>query len=260
MDLSVITVTWNSEKYIAEQIRSVISACAGISFEQFVVDNGSSDGTVSIVETPRQGGTPVRLIKNNHNAGFAKANNQAAKMAEGDYILFLNPDMRLTEGSLATWLNWMRERPQVGISGCRLITKGGELNIEAMPRRFPTLWDQLMVILKIPHFFPGVLNNYLYCDKDFNQEQTVDSVRGSCMLVRREIIERLGFAFDPRYYFWFEDVDLCRETKRLGFDAIYTPIVSAVDAVGTSFKKRNVVWKQFQLIRSMIKYFWKWGI
>ncbi|MSU75483.1 MAG: glycosyltransferase family 2 protein [Candidatus Magasanikbacteria bacterium] len=255
MDISIITVTWNSEKHIAEQIRSVISACSGISFEQIVVDNGSGDGTIEIIE---KNFPSVKFIKNNHNAGFGIANNQAVKMALGEYVLFLNPDMRLTDGSLAIWLKWMGERPKVGISGCRLVTEDGGLNLEAMPRRFPLVWDQLLVILKIPHVFPSVLNHYLYRDKDFSKEQNVDSLRGSCMLVRHELIEKLGYAFDPRYYIWFEDVDLCREAKRLGFEVAYTPIVSATDAVGKSFKKRNVFWKQFQLIQSMLKYFWKW--
>lgn len=255
MDVSIITVTWNSEEHIAEQIRSVISACEGISFEQIVVDNGSSDSTVEIVQ---KNFPNVKLIKNNHNAGFGQANNQAAKMAQGEYILFLNPDMRLEEGSLTKWLAWTRERPKVGISGCRLVTQSGELNLEAMPRRFPRVLDQLMIVLKMPHLFPSVLSHYLYRDKDFSKEQSVDSVRGSCMLVRRELIEKLGFAFDPRYYFWFEDVDLCREAKRLEYEVVYTPVVSAVDAVGTSFKKRNLIWKQFQLLKSMVTYFWKW--
>ena len=254
MDLSIITVTWNSSKHIAEQIRSVISACGGISFEQIVVDNRSSDDTVETVKKFPS----VQLIQNKKNQGFSFANNQAATIAQGEFFLFLNADMRLEQGSIKKWIEWMKARPAVGISGCRLLTEYGKLNFNATPRRFPTWFDQLMVILKLPHLFPSFLNTYLYRDKDFNQEQAVDSVRGSCMLVRREFIQKLGYTFDPRYFVWFEDVDVCREAKRLGYTVMYTPIVSAVDAVGSSFKKRNIVWKQYQLIRSMFTYFWKW--
>ena len=96
--------------------------------------------------------------------------------------------------------------------------------------------------------------------KDFNSdsEQEVDSVRGSFMLVRRELIDKLGWGFDPRYFFWFEDVDLCREAKRLGFKVVYTPIVSCVDYFGQSFKQRTSIWKQKIFSRSMLTYFQKW--
>ena len=257
MYLSIITVTWNSEQHISEQIRSVISGCAGISFEQLVVDNGSSDRTVEII---KKDFPEIQLIANNQNQGFSAANNQAAERASGKYLLFLNADMKVGEGSLSKLVAWMDEHPDVGIVGPKLTDEQGQLNLNALPRRFPTLLNQLAIILKIPHLFPRVLNHYLYHDLDFTKEQEVDSVRGSCMLVRREIIKSLGWAFDPRYFIWFEDVDLCREATKLKWKVMYTPVVSCVDLVGTSFKKRNFWWKQFQLIRSMITYFWKWGI
>ena len=88
----------------------------------------------------------------------------------------------------------------------------------------------------------------------------MDSVRGSFMLARREFIEKLNRAFDERFFIWFEDVDLCREAKQLGYKVIYNPVISCVDLVGQSFKKRSVFWKQWQFFRSMFKYFVKWGL
>ena len=86
----------------------------------------------------------------------------------------------------------------------------------------------------------------------------MDSVRGSFMIMRREVYEKLGWAFDPRYFIWFEDVDLCREVKKMGLKVVYTPVISCVDYVGQSFKKRTTLWKQKQFIKSMAQYFWKW--
>jgi GT2 family glycosyltransferase len=96
--------------------------------------------------------------------------------------------------------------------------------------------------------------------KDFKPdvEQEVDSVRGSFMLMRREVYEKLGWAFDPRYFIWFEDVDICREVKRLGFKVVHTPIISCVDYIGQSFKQRTTLWKQKQFTKSMLQYFQKW--
>ena len=173
--------------------------------------------------------------------------------------MFLNPDMRVQPGSLDVMVAWMRARPKVGLASCLLVNEKGEANPEAQPRRFPTWPDQLVILLKLHHLFPKLIERYLFKDFDPRKEQVVDSVRGSFMMTRREIYERLGWAFDPRYFIWFEDVDLCREAKRLKWKVMYTPTVSCVDLVGTSFKKRNFWWKQGQFIKSMITYFWKWG-
>lgn len=256
MDLSIVTITWNSAEHIVEQIRSVQRGCKNISYEQIIVDNGSTDGTVDTVGAIHE--FSLRVIENTHNAGFSAANNQGYQESRGEFLLFLNPDTIVQEGSLDMLVDWMRKHPDVGIAGCKLTNEKGEFNELAKPRRFPTWKDQLAIVLKIPHLFPSVLNRYTYKGFDPEKEQVVDSVRGSFMCVRRELLQKLGWAFDPRYYIWFEDVDLCREAKRHGFKVIYTPIISCVDLVGTSFRKQNLLWKQFQLIRSMVKYFLKW--
>lgn len=253
----MITVTWNSADLILEQIMSVKVGCSNLSSEQFVVDNASVDKTVELIE---QNYLEVKLLKNNKNEGFASSNNQAAKLAQGEFLLFLNPDMRVEEGSLDKMVEWMRSRPDVGLASCKLVDEQGNLNANALPRRFPTVWDQMAIILKLPHLFPNIVNHYLF--KDFNPEieQEVDSVRGSFMMLRRSVYEKLGWAFDPRYFIWFEDVDLCREVKKMGLKVVYIPIISCIDYVGQSFKKRNTLWKQKQFIKSMAQYFWKWRI
>lgn len=91
-----------------------------------------------------------------------------------------------------------------------------------------------------------------------DKEQEVDSVRGSFMIMRREVFEKLGFAFDPRYFIWFEDVDICREVQRLGYKVVHTPIISCVDYIGQSFKQRTTLWKQKNFTKSMLQYFQKW--
>ncbi len=254
----MITVTWNASEHIVNQIRSVFSGYKNISAEYILIDNNSSDGTVAVVETWHATSLPIRIIKNTNNIGFAAANNQGLKSARGGFLLFLNPDMRVQEGSLDKIIDWMKKHPDIGIAGCRLVDKNGNFNPEAGPRRFPKVWEMMAMALKLHHLFPSILNKYLM--KDFNpeKEQEVDSVRGSFMLVRRELVQKLGWAFDPRYYIWFEDVDLCREAKRLGYKVVYTPIISCIDYVGQSFKKRDTYWKQKKFTLSMLKYFQKW--
>ena len=131
---------------------------------------------------------------------------------------------------------YMDSRPEVGIVSCKLVDESGQLN-KKTARGVSPVFGISWRFFKIPHFFPSVLHRYQYFDLDLNKEQEVDSVRGSFMLARREFIEKLNRAFDERFFIWFEDVDLCREAKQLGYKVIYNPVISCVDLVGQSFKK-----------------------
>ncbi|OGH88647.1 MAG: hypothetical protein A3J93_00950 [Candidatus Magasanikbacteria bacterium RIFOXYC2_FULL_42_28] len=255
MDISVITVNTNDKERIIAQIASVKNGAVGLNFEQIISDNGSSDGSVAEIKSKF---SEVKIILNNKNIGFGGANNVAAKISSGRYLLFLNPDMRVAPDSLKTLITWADKHPRLGIASCKLVKETGEFNPDTSPRRFPKLFDQIIILLKLSHLFPSLLNKYLYHDLNHDSEQAVDSVRGSFMLMRRELFDKLGFAFDPRYFIWFEDVDTCREAKRLGYEVIYTPIISCVDYVGQSFKKLPSLQKQKWFTASMVKYFQKW--
>lgn len=284
MELSIITVTWNSKNTIGRLIDSIPNAVfdpktgRSLSYEHWVVDNASTDGTVDSLQEKYGQETVsghtmssesfeysseiiprVRLWKNSKNEGFGAANNWAFHRSSGDFILFLNPDMKLEPSSLYEAVEWMRSHHDVGIMSPRLVTETGEVNLNAGPRRFPTVWNQLVIVFKVPHVFPKVLDHYLMKDFDYSKEQEVDSVRGSFMLARHDFFEKLGTAFDPRYFFWFEDVDMCREAWKNNYKVVYNPAIQAVDYVGQSFKQRTTLWKQKNFTESMVKYFKKWG-
>ncbi len=255
MILSLITVSYNSGEKLLAQIQSVIKASEGLSYEHIISDNGSTDGSI---EQVRKQFSQVKIIENGGNLGFAKANNNALALTSGKFLLFLNPDMRLTSKSLSTLVNWMEQHPKVGIASCKLTDEYGNFNHQSTPRRFPRLSDQVAILLKLPHIFPSILNHYLYAGFNPDIEQEVDSVQGSFLLTRREIITKLGWAFDPRYFIWFEDVDLCREVHKRGYTIMYSPIISCVDYIGQSFKHQTLYWKQKQVSKSMLQYFKKW--
>ncbi len=255
MKLSIITVTWNSAELIIKQLASAKKGATHISIEQIVVDNGSTDATVALV---KQQHPDVQVIANTENKGFGGANTQGVNISTGEYLLFLNPDMLVTEGSLDVIVAWMDAHTDVGIVSPKLVDEHGKLNDDATPRRFPRLWEQIALLLKLPHLFPHLLDGYYMKSFDADVEQDVDSVRGSFMLMRREMVNKLGWAWDPRYFIWYEDVDICREAKRLGYRVVHTPVITAVDYVGQSFKKRTTLWKQQQFTKSMLTYFRKW--
>ncbi|MBU0546185.1 glycosyltransferase family 2 protein [Patescibacteria group bacterium] len=254
MDLSIITVNYNDKK-IFEQLVSTREGAIGLEFEQIVSDNASADGSLQEIKTVFP---DVKIVENASNIGFGSANNSGLKISKGEFVLFLNPDMKVEPGSLKKIVDWMRIRPDVGIASCKLVDENGLINKDASPRKFPGFWNQTAILLKLPHLFPSVLNSYLYKNFDFEKEQEVDSVRGAFMLVRRELLAKLGWGFDPRYYIWFEDVDTCRECWRHGFKVVYTPIISCVDFVGQTFKKQPSILKQKWFTESMVKYFKKW--
>ncbi len=255
MKLSVITVTWNSASHIAEQIRSVLKAGMNSDYEHIIVDNASSDQTVAIIKSQFP---TIRLIENDRNRGFAAANNQAVELATGDVILFLNPDMTVEEKALEELITWSTAHATVGIIGGALYSPQGELSPQALPRRLPRPLDQLAIILKIAHVFPRLLDMYHYHGRDWSKEQRVDSVRGSFLAVKRDLIQKLGRAFDERYFIWFEEVDLCRAALTYGYEVWYVPTIKAVDWFGQSFRQRPSIWRQRQFTQSMLSYFKKW--
>lgn len=255
LDLSIITVTHQSEKQIESLIQSVHLGCHNVSYEHIVVDNGSSDQTVSLIQSSK---LPVTFLPQESNLGFSAANILGYKQSKGRYLLFLNPDMEVEEAGLDKMIEWMQSRPKAGIAGCLLLDQQGKFNPEASPRRFPKLRHQFLLLLKLQNVFPKALNSYLYKDLDLTKEQEVDSVRGSFMLMRREFIESVGWPFDPLYYIWFEDVDICREAWKRGYSVCYAPIIACKDAIGQSFKQRDRHWRFRQYAESLHRYFKKW--
>lgn len=255
MHLSIITVTWNSSEHIARQIASVQQAAKHIEFEHFVVDNNSSDATAQIIERQFP---QVKLIENIHNAGFGAAHNQVIGEVKGKYLLFLNPDMELAPQSLDQLLVWAESQADFGIAGCKLVSPEGKMRDLHRPVKFPTLTQLILIIFKLAAVFPALAKSWNYSDEELTKDAQVDTVRGSFMLVKRELVERLGFAFDPRYFIWFEDVDLCQEAKRLNYKVLFTPIITCIDFAGQSFKKINQVRRQKQFLQSAVIYFKKW--
>jgi hypothetical protein len=214
----------------------------------------------------------VKLMANERNLGFAKANNQALQEifnrgnasveAEAlpllpDFVLLLNQDTQVLPDTLAGMVDFMRKHTQAGVAGCKLVDENGK--VVPQVRRFPKFLDQAAVILKVPHIFPRVLDKYLMADFDYDKKkpQEVDSIRGSFFMIRREVLERTG-NLDERYFFWFEEVDFCRQVKNAGWEVMYNGAVKCIDLVGQSVKKMFHFEGQKMFTESMLKYFKKW--
>jgi GT2 family glycosyltransferase len=252
MKLSIIIVSWNVRDKLKENLQAIYKSKVNFDFEVFVVDNDSSDDSVKMI---KQEFSQVELIENKDNLGFAKANNQAIKIAKGQYILLLNPDMLVNENTLQNMIDWYLQNEKVSVAGCHLLDKDGA----TLPhvRRFPTLWDQLIIVFKIPHIFPAVLDGYLRKDFDYNADAMVDSVRGGFFMINCKNFRELPL-LDERYFLWFEEVDFCKTVKHMGGEVHYTNTATCTDLVGQSFGQVNRLRTQKYFRDSMLKYFKKW--
>jgi len=257
MDLSIIIVAWKVKEKLDANLQALFASQGNFSYEVCVVDNNSDDGTTEMI---KEDFPQVKLIANLDNLGFAKANNQAIGQAKGDYILLLNPDMLVNPDTLFKALTWAKDNQQATVSSFRLINDKGE-TIKHV-RRFPTLFDQLMVVLKIPHLLPVVLNSYLCHNFNYEQEARVDSVRGAFFLINKKVWTEISKQelplLDERYFIWFEEVDFCKQVYQNGGEVWYSPKASCLDYVGASFGQVAINTKQQYFKDSMIKYFKKW--
>jgi GT2 family glycosyltransferase len=257
MDLSIIIVSWKVKEKLRENLLALVASRGDFSWEIFVVDNNSGDGTVDMVKKEFP---DVKLIANNDNLGFAAANNQAIKQASGDFILLLNPDMRVNNETLEASWRWAQAHPTAVVTGIKLTDLKGQVIPQV--RLFPKFFNQLMIVLKVPHFLPSVLNKYLCAGFDYQQASRVDSVRGAYFLINKKAWHRLSGQplplLDERYFIWFEEVDFCRQVYQAGGEVWYTPVASCLDYVGQSFNQVGTGTKQRYFEESMLKYFAKW--
>lgn len=257
MDIAIIIVAWKVKEKLRANLEALLPSLINLRAEVFVVDNNSGDGTVEMIKAEFPS---VHLIANQENVGFARANNQALKVAQADFVLLLNPDMRVFPETVSQMLAWARNHPSAVVSACRLESENGALIRHV--RRFPRLADQLAVVLKLPHLFPGVLNNYLYKNFNYESEARVDSIRGAFFFINvaawQKISANQDLLLDERYFIWFEEVDFCRQVYQKGGEVWYTPATHCLDYIGQSFNQLGTGLKQRYFQNSMLKYFQKW--
>lgn len=251
-DVAVIIVSWNVKERVLANLDALHVSVGSISAEVILVDNASSDGTVEAV---RAAYPWVRVIANTYNAGFSQANTQGMIAMHTRHALLLNPDMRVEPDALQKTVEYLDTHADVGVASG--ILRSAEGGIVESVRRFPDIFSQCAILLKIPHLVPGIIAHYLMKGFDYTQEQQVDSVRGSYFAIQERCLESLG-GLDTRYFIWFEEVDYCKRVTTHGWKVMHVPTLHATDYVGQSFKKQRFYWKQKQMSRSLLQYMQKW--
>jgi GT2 family glycosyltransferase len=235
VDLSIIIVNWNVKDYLRECLISVIEKTKGITSEIIVVDNASVDGSVEMVrrEFPR-----VRLVENSENVGFGRANNLAVPFTKGKYIGLLNPDTILVNDAFSLLVAHLEKDLTIGIVGPKLLA--GDGTIQGMSaRKFNNFLDWLKLSLFGRRSLKPM---HIHGDQsEYEMDRQVDCVSGACMVVRRDIIQKEQI-FDPIFFMYGEDVDLCYTTVRLGWRVFYLSKAIVIHYGGESSKQEaNIV-------------------
>lgn len=218
--IDIVIVNWNAGPQLGECLRSIPAAAEGLPAAPRVilVDNASTDDSFAGVELA---GTNAHLIRNSQNRGFAQACNQGAKASAGDYLLFLNPDTRLSPGCLAASVAVLEDplHRRTGVLGVQLMDAGGR--VAASCSRFPTPGRLVSKALGLDRVLPGVFPGTLMSEWDHSTSRVVDQVMGAYFLVRRPLFEELD-GFDERFFVYFEEVDFCRRARAAGWNAYFS--------------------------------------
>lgn len=240
-DLSAIVISFNTCKLLRECLQSLLDECAklqaGVTAEVLVVDNASTDGSAEMVEREfAHAATPVRLLRSAVNLGFGGANNLAMEQAQGRYIVLLNSDAFLHPGALRLSVEHMDANPQTGFGGGKLVGRNGELQPSA--RRFHSIWRDALTLTGLSARYPSskVFGAPDRTWADPNVAADVDWVPGAFMIMRREALAKVGL-FDPRFFLYYEETDLCRRVKAAGYQVSYWPDVVVTHIGGESGKQ-----------------------
>ncbi len=260
VEISVVIVSFNTCALLRECLASVRAECEGLPHEVFVVDNVSTDGSVEMVE---QEFPETILIRSDRNLGFGVANNVALGRARGRYFILLNSDAFFTPGSVRTAIRHMDETPQCGLGGALLQGRGGTWQPSA--KSFHSLLGDLIVLTGLADRFPRsrLFGRASRTFADESQPAQVDWVPGAFAILRPSALDRVGL-FDPRFFLYCEEVDLCLRMKRAGLQVWYWPDLSIIHLGGQSSQtlkqlefsdgaKQVVLWR----MRSTLLYYRK---
>jgi N-acetylglucosaminyl-diphospho-decaprenol L-rhamnosyltransferase len=250
IDFSIIIVTYNSERFIASCLSSILQHRTDYSYEIIVVDNDSQDMTKEIV----QRFDSVNLIENKENQGFSKANNIGIMHSKGRYTFLLNPDVHITDHCVDQLTRRLNEDDSRAIVAPKLVYSDG--SIQESARRFPNLFIQ--VAGRIPLFHKLVQtqhNEYLMKDWNHSSNRDVDWVIGAAILAKKEDLIEIGM-FDEDFFLYCEDIDLCYRFYKRGYKAYYDADVTLIhEYQKTSRKKINRL--SFLHLYSIIKFYAK---
>ncbi|MFL6216335.1 MAG: glycosyltransferase family 2 protein [Blastocatellia bacterium] len=232
--LSIIIVNWNTRDITRDCLRSVSHYAGGLDYEVIVVDNASSDGSVEMIRAEFPG---VRLIANDTNLGFGRANNQAMRVARGQFFFLLNSDTLIFDDAIQRLIKFIAADSRIGIAGCKLLFE--DRTLQSSCSRFPSLRVTLLEDLMLYKFLPRRLQGELLLGGYWPHDRArdVDAVWGAAMMVRRQVFEQTG-GFDERIFMYGEDLEWCMRVRDCGWRITFTPDAAIIHLNHKSSEKK----------------------
>ncbi|CAN5631195.1 hypothetical protein BH11PLA2_BH11PLA2_13230 [soil metagenome] len=254
VELSVCIANWNCRELLRRCLSSLLNQPQGVRFEIIVVDNGSTDGAAAMVahEFPH-----VRLIRNGNNRGFSTASNQAAAVARGNLLLFLNNDTLVPPYTLRQFARFFEQYPDTAMIGPRLVGADGRYQISY--RRKPSLGALLhrIGLLRWTGLFRRAYYDYRRSDYQPHGVREVEILMGAAVVLTRDVFER-GGRWDEAFRFGVEDIDLSTQVSSLG------PVLYFGEAEITHFgreaSRANVRFSAPNVVIGYVRYFRKSGV
>jgi N-acetylglucosaminyl-diphospho-decaprenol L-rhamnosyltransferase len=254
-ELSIVIVTWNSERWIERCLRSLPAACEGLSYEVVVYDNASTDGTLRLVPEEK-----TRVIQSKHNDGFAAGTNRALAETRGRYVFLLNPDCDLDPRALTLLCEFLDHNPNAAAAAPLLVGESGGSQRDFQLRRLPTLRGLAAEALLLDKMFPRnrATAHYRYRDLDLSHPQRIEQPAAAALLIRRDVFDEVG-GFDEQFSpAWFEDVDYCRRLDAAGKELFVVPAARARHVGGASLEHMEYARFIDLWYRNMWRYAHKW--
>lgn len=257
MDLSIIIVNYKSKEKIRTCLNSILNSdLDGLNYEIILVENNSGDDLNELIVNIKN----ITLIKSKKNLGMGGGNNLGINQAKGEFILVLNPDTELKNNSIKILLEYLKNNLDVAIVGPKLLNS--DMSLQYSCAFFPRPWTPIFRRTFIGRFFKEHLDWFLMTNFSHNDLLDVDWLMGSCLLIRRQDFP----GFDDRFFMYFEDIDICRQSWHNGKRVVYNPRAEVVHH--HSRESANNPWYlgvfknklTREHIKSWVKYFQKWGL
>ncbi len=235
--LSVVIVNYNVKHFIEQCLFSVLKAAQHVSCEVFVVDNNSVDGSVGLIKSKFP---QITLIENKSNTGFSVANNQAIRLAKGEYVLLLNPDTVVQEDTFVKTVTFMDEHPDAGGLGVKMLDGQGNFAPESK-RGLPTPAVAFYKMFGFSKLFPRSrkFGKYHLTYLPENEVNEVDVLSGAFMLMRKSLLDKIGL-LDETFFMYGEDIDLSYRITKAGYKNYYFPLTQIIHYKGESTKRSSI--------------------
>lgn len=253
--ISVIIVNFNAGHFLSDCVRSVLASTVPV--EAIVVDNRSTDNSMDILRRDFPAEDRLKIIENQENLGFAKANNIALPVAQGDYLLFLNPDCLIRPDTLSRMLTVMEQHPQTGMAGCLILNPDGSEQ-SGCRRAVPTPWRTFVRLTRLYKFskYHPKLNSFIQTDVPLPTEPVgIEAISGAFMLVRRSALEKVG-PLDEGYFMHCEDLDWCMRFRQAGFQILFVPDIEILHVGGVCSASRPALVEYYKH-RGMVRFYRK---